>query len=203
MGTRINAVDQYILKSQAFAQPILNHLRDLVHTVCPEAEEKIKWGMPFFDYKNDLLCHMAAFKQHAVFSFWKASLMKDPILMENARSEQAMGHLGRITTLKDLPSDKQMKAWIKEAMTLNDKGIKITKPKADEKKTTFEIPDILMKALKKNIAAMEVWKKATPAYQKEYAKWIADAKTEATQLKRTSTAIEWIAEGKIRNWKYQ
>jgi uncharacterized protein YdeI (YjbR/CyaY-like superfamily) len=203
MGTRINAVDQYILKSQAFAQPILNHLREVVHTVCPDVEEKIKWGMPFFDYKNDLLCHMAAFKQHAVFSFWKASLMKDPILMENARSEQAMGHLGRITTLKDLPSDRQLKSWIKEAMELNDKGIKVTKPKAGEKKTTFEIPEILMKALKKNKAAMDVWKKATPGYQKEYANWIADAKTEATQLKRTSTAIEWIAEGKIRNWKYQ
>lgn len=203
MGTRINAVDQYILKSQIFAQPILNHLRDLVHTVCPDVEEKIKWGMPFFDYKNDMLCHMASFKAHAVFSFWKAQLMKDPILMENANSEQAMGHLGRITSLKDLPSDKQLRAWIKEAMVLNDKGIKIVKPKSTGEKPTVEIPEMLIKALKKNKSAWAVWQKATPGYQKEYANWISDAKTEATQIKRTNTAVEWIAEGKIRNWKYQ
>ena len=117
--------DAYIAKSADFAKPILNHIRELVHKTCPDAEEKIKWGMPFFDYKGEMLCHMAAFKQHAVMSFWKASLMKDPVLMQNAQSETSMGHLGRLTSMKDLPTDKKIALWIKEAMALNDKGINV------------------------------------------------------------------------------
>ena len=85
-------------------------------------EEKMKWSFPHFDYKGEMMCSMAAFKQTCVFGFWKAKLMKDPILKETAKSEVAMGHLGRITSLKDLPPDKKMTAWIKEAMKLNDTG---------------------------------------------------------------------------------
>lgn len=125
MAVKIKIIDAYIEKSAGFAQPILNHLRELVHKTCPEVEEKIKWGFPHFDYKGEMMCSMAAFKQHAVFGFWKAALMKDPALAETAKSEVAMGHLGRVISLKDLPADKKITAWIKEAMELNDKGIKL------------------------------------------------------------------------------
>ena len=135
MGKKEKAIDDYIGKSADFAKPILNHLRELVHKACPDAEEKIKWGFPHFDYKNEMMCSMAAFQQHCVFGFWKAALMKDPILVENARSEVAMGHLGRITSTKDLPPDKTIIAWIKEAMQLNELVIKLpSKTKTTEKK---------------------------------------------------------------------
>ncbi len=124
-------VDQYIKKAQPFAQPILIHLRKLIHETCPNVEEKIKWGMPSFEYKG-LLCGFAAFKEHCTFGFWKASLMKDPTLMLNAKSEVAMGHLGRITSIKDLPSDKKIIGYIKEAMKLNDDGIKVIKAKRNK-----------------------------------------------------------------------
>ena len=114
MAKKEKAIDTYIAKSAGFAKPILNHIRELVHKACPDVEEKIKWGMPFFDYKGEMLCHMASFKQHAVMGFWKAPLMKDSILVENAKSETAMGHLGKISSLKDLPSDKKITAWIKK-----------------------------------------------------------------------------------------
>src|SRR6187399_659198 len=125
MGKKDKAVDAYILKSADFARPILNHIRELVHHACPEVEEKMKWSFPHFDYKGEMMCSMAAFKQHAVFGFWKASLMKDLSLVETAKSEVAMGHLGRITSLKELPADKKMIAYIKEAMELTDKVIKL------------------------------------------------------------------------------
>lgn len=204
MCAKITAVDQYILKSQAFAQPILIHLRELVHRVCPDVEEKIKWGMPFFDYKGEMLCHMAAFKQHAVFSFWKASLMKDPVLMENAKAETAMGHLGKLTTLKDLPSDKKLTAWIKEAMDLNDKGIKIKKEFASNKTVkALDIPAPLLKAIKADKAAKANWDAANYSFKKEYATWVAEAKTDATRDKRIKEAVLLISEGKGRHWKYQ
>src|SRR5437899_12255059 len=117
-------IDAYIAKAQPFAKPILTHIRELVHKACPDVEEKIKWGFPHFDYMGEMMCSMAAFKAHAVFGFWKASLMKDKKLLEMAQSESAMGHSGRLTSVKDLPSDKVFIGYIKEAMKLNEKGIK-------------------------------------------------------------------------------
>jgi uncharacterized protein YdeI (YjbR/CyaY-like superfamily) len=203
MPVKNKAIDAYITKSAGFAKPILNHIRELVHKVCPDVEEKIKWGFPHFDYKGEMMCSMAAFKQHAAFGFWKAPLMKDPVLAEMARSEVAMGHLGRITLLKDLPSDKKITAWIKEAMALNDKGIKLAaKPKSAEKKELV-VPDYFTKALAKNKKAKQSFDAFAYSHKKEYVQWITEAKTEETRNKRMTSAIEMLAEGKSRNWKYE
>ena len=201
MAKKEKAIDAYIAKSADFAKPILTHIRELVHKACPAVEEKMKWSFPHFDYKGEMMCSMAAFKQHAAFGFWKATLMKDPALVENARSETAMGHLGRLTSLKDLPSDKKILAWIKEAMDLTDRGIKIAKPKPKEKKELV-VPDYFMKALKKNKKAAAVFDGFAYSHKKEYLEWITDAKTEETRNTRMATALEWMAEGKPRNWKY-
>lgn len=193
-------IDAYIAKAEPFAQPVLNHLRSLVHKACPEVEEKIKWGFPHFDYKEEMMCSMASFKKHCVFGFWKASLMKDPALMETAKSEVAMGHIGRIISLNDLPSDKKMMAWIREAMQLNDDGVKIKK----EKKTA-SVPDTpadLREALQKNKKARAQFEKFPPSHRKEYIQWIEEAKRAETRQKRIEQTVEWVAEGKQRNWKY-
>ncbi len=199
--TKNYAIDEYIGMSAAFAKPVLNHLRQLVHEACPDVEEKIKWGMPFFDYKGPL-CNMAAFKQHCSFGFWKGSLMKDPILHRTAESEVAMGHLGKLTGLKDLPSDKKMIAYIKEAMKLNEDGIRPTKVKK-ERAESVTIPDYFTAQLNKNKEAKKVFTAFSIAKQREYIDWIEEAKTEPTRVKRMAQAIVWIAEGKSRNWKYQ
>lgn len=203
MSTKEKKIDAYIAKSAEFAKPILNHIRELVHKACPDVEEKMKWSMPFFDYKGEMLCHMASFKQHAVMSFWKASLMKDVSLMENARSEVSMGHLGRITSLKDMPPDKKITAWIKEAMVLNEKGIKLPARAKPADKKELEIPDHFTKALAKNKKAKQVFDNFPYSHKKEYVMWITEAKTEETRNKRMGTALEWMAEGKSRLWKYE
>lgn len=204
MGKKEKAIDAYIAKSADFAKPVMKHIRELVHKACPDVEEKMKWSFPHFDYKGEMMCSMAAFKQHMAFGFWKAALMKDPVLVANAKTEAAMGHLGRITSLKDLPSDKKMTAWIKEAMKLNDQGIKVSKPKPSEKeKKELVIPDYFTKALGKNKKAKQVFDNFAYSHKKEYMQWITEAKTEETRNKRMATAMEWIAEGKGRNWKYE
>ncbi len=203
MVKKEKVIDAYILKSADFAKPILLHIRELVHKACPDVQEKMKWSFPHFDYKGEMMCSMAAFKQHAVFGFWKAALMKDPILVENARSETAMGHLGKLTSLKDLPSDKKLTAWIKEAMQLTDKGIKLpSKPKSTEKKELV-VPDYFTKALNKNKPAKKTFDDFAYSHKKEYLEWITEAKTEETRNKRMATALEWMAEGKGKNWKYK
>lgn len=201
MGNKIKQIDSIIDKSADFAKPILNHLREVVHKACPDVEEKIKWGMPFFDYKNAPLCNMAAFKQHCAFGFWKAKLMKDGQLMDNAKAETSMGHLGRITSLKDLPPDKKLTAWIKEAMKLNEEGKTVAKPKPASK--PVEIPDYFLGAIKKNKKAWETFQKFPPSHVKEYVQWITEAKREETRDSRMKQAIEWMSEGKDRNWKYR
>lgn len=201
MGKRDPRVDAYIAKSKEFAKPILEHFRELVHKVCPNVEETIKWSFASFDYKGPL-CSMASFKQHCAIGFWKAALMKDTKLIANAKSETAMGHLGRITSLNDLPKDKVLIAYLKEAAKLNADGVKLpAKPKSKEKKELV-VPDYFTKALKKNKKSLEIFNNFSYSNKKEYVEWITKAKTEETRNKRMTTAIEWLAEGKVRNWKY-
>lgn len=201
MGKYDPRVDAYIAKSQEFNRPILEHLRVLVHKACPEVEETVKWGFPHFDYKG-MMCSMASFKQHCAFSFWKASLMKDKKLVENARSESSMGHLGRITSLKDLPKDKILISYIKEAKKLNDEDVKLPPRKSIQSKKEIVIPDYFIRALKKKRSALKNFEDFSPSHKKEYIEWITEAKTEETRSKRVSTAVDWIAGGKPRNWKY-
>ncbi len=194
-------VDQYILNARPFAQPILQHLRTLVHHACPGVEEKIKWSMPHFDYAGSPMVHMAAFKAHCAFGFWKAALMKDQSLVATAKEEIAMGHLGKINSLEDLPADKKIIAWIKEAMKLNEAGQKVARKTTA--KTAIAMPPYFKLALSKNLLAKEYFDTFSASAQREYLEWVTEAKTEATRNKRLVQAIEWIAEGKKRNWKYE
>lgn len=201
MSKKNAQVDLYISKSAEFAKPILIHLRKLVHTACPDVEEKIKWSFPHFDYKG-IMCSMATFKQHCAFSFWKAPLMKDKSLVANAKSESAMGHYGKITSLKDLSSDKKIIEHIKEAMVLNDLGVNLPPKKATAAKKVIVIPDYFLKQLKKNPKTFTTFMNFSPSHKREYVEWITEAKAEETRNRRMETAIEWMSEGKSRNWKY-
>lgn len=203
MGKKDKRIDAIIEKSQPFAKPILQHLRKLIHEGCPEVEETIKWGMPFFDYKGPFI-NIASFKEHAVFGFWKYSLLKDPkgYLGEiKNKGGEAMGNLGRITSLKDLPPDKIILDFIKQAKKLNDDGIKL--PSKEKKPVkTLKVPLEFVAALRSNKKANLHFEKFSQSQKNEYISWITEAKTEATKEKRMEQAVEWISEGKIRNWKY-
>ncbi len=198
-------IDAYIEKSADFAHPILNHLRELVHATCPDVEEQWKWSSPHFYYRGAPMCHMAAFKGHAAFGFWKGALLDNTDGVLELAEKHAMGHVGRLTTLKDLPKDAVIKKYIKAAMKLNDEGVKLPAAKrpAEKEKEILETPGYLVKALKKNKAAERVFNEFSYSGQKEYIEWLEEAKTEATRLKRLEQAIEWIAEGKGRHWKYK
>jgi uncharacterized protein YdeI (YjbR/CyaY-like superfamily) len=194
-------VDQYIINSTEFAIPILDHLRNLVHKADARIEEKIKWGMPFFDFKGTV-CHMASFKNHCAFGFWKGSLMKDEYGIFKERSE-AMGLLGKITSFKDLPPDEILIAYIQQAILLNENNIKLPpKPKSTEKKELV-VPEYLMEALHEDPEALAVFQNFSTSNKKDYVLWLEEAKTEATRQKRLVTTLVWLAEGKTRMWKYK
>ncbi len=200
-------VDAYLARVQPFAQPIMAHLRELVHKACPEIEETMKWSRPFFEYRGAILCNMSAFKEHCSFGFWGEEI--GAVLREaGVLGEEGMGSLGRITSVAGLPSDKQMLGWIRQAAALVDNG-QYTSPIAARRKVVkpqkaaLETPPEFAAALRRNKKAAAVFAAFSPSCKREYAEWVADAKRPETRDKRIATAVEWIAEGKQRNWKYQ
>ncbi len=195
MSKRDPRVDAYIENAADFAQPILAHLRKLVITTCPEAEETIKWRMPTFMH-HGMLCAMAAFKNHCAFVLFKHALIFD----DAPTDREAMGQFGRITSLSDLPSDRVIAGLIRKGMRLNEAGIKPSRP--PPRKELLPAPADLAEALQRNKRAQRVFEKFPPSHRREYIEWICEAKREETRKKRVAQALEWISEGKQRNWKY-
>jgi uncharacterized protein YdeI (YjbR/CyaY-like superfamily) len=200
-------VDAYIAKAQPFAQPILDHLRRLVHRGCPGVEETFKWSRPFFEYKGVILGNMSAFKAHCSFGFWGreiGAILNDAGVLRDG----GMGSLGRITSVAGLPPEKAMLGWIRQAAAFIDNGehtspiaarnrvVKVPRPVPEPS------PD-LAAALRKNKKASAVFASFSPSCKREYVDWIGEAKRDETRQKRIAQAVEWIAEGKQRNWKYQ
>ncbi len=202
MGSRDPRVDAYIAKSADFARPILEHLREVVHAGCPDVEETLKWRMPTFLYKG-ILAGMGAFQGHCVFGFWKASLFETPPRGPASTPDHAMGQLGRITSLDELPSDRSLTAWVREAAALNDRGVKKSRPASGRAARKRPVPAYLATALRGSKKALATFQGFSPSARNEYVEWITDAKTEATRKRRIETAVKWMAEGKSRNWKYE
>jgi uncharacterized protein YdeI (YjbR/CyaY-like superfamily) len=194
-------VDAYIANSADFAKPILEHLRELVHQACPQVEETIKWRFPCFMHKG-LLCSMAAFKHHCTFGFWKHTLIINQNASGKARAEEAMGQMGRITSLSDLPSNRVFVGYIQQAVQLNEQAIKPPRPERPKASKRLVVPAILVRALKRNQQARQTFENFSPSHKREYIEWITEAKREDTREKRLATAIVWLTEGKPRNWKY-
>ena len=200
-------VDAYIAKAKPFAQPILQHVRELVYKALPSIVETIKWSRPFFEYKGAILANLSAFKQHCSFGFWGeeiSAVLREARLLEPGETSS----LRRLTTIQDLPSDKQMLSLLRQAAAFIDSG-QYTSPIAARQKTAkppapaLDVPPEFAKALKASKKTTAVFAAFSPSAKREYIEWIVDAKRPETRDQRIATAIEWIGEGKQRHWKYQ
>jgi len=189
-------IDAYIAKAAPFAQPILTHIRERVHAVAPEAEETLKWSMPSFTVDGKILLSMAAFKAHATVGFWRGQ----DLGLE--ASHEAMGQLGKLTSVADLPPDDEFDALIRKGVELARTAPAPRKTKHEPKPAPVMHPDFV-KALAANPNAKAVLDGFPPSAQRDYLEWIAEAKQDATRAKRIATAVEWLSEGKRRHWKYQ
>ena len=196
MGKKDPRVDAYIEDSEPFAKPILRHLREVIHEACPEVEEAIKWRFPVFEY-HGIMCNMASFKEHCAFGFWKPSLILDG---DEARSEEAMGQFGRITSFDELPPRENLIGYIRRAMEVNEKGLRPSAKKP--KNADVDPPEDLTAALRAEAGAMKAFEEMAPGYRREYIEWIDGAKRDATRRRRIEKAVSQISEGKSLNWKY-
>lgn len=189
-------IDAYIAKAAPFARPILEHVRKRVRAVAPEAEETLKWSMPSFTIDGKILLGIAAFKAHATVNFWRGAELGI------ATAKDAMGQLGKLTSLDDLPPDAELDALIRKSVELAHTAPAPRKPKHEPKPAPDLHPDFA-RALADNPKAKAVLDGFPPSAQRDYLEWIAEAKQEATRAKRIATAVEWLGEGKRRHWKYQ
>jgi uncharacterized protein YdeI (YjbR/CyaY-like superfamily) len=203
MPVQDNRIDSYIARSGEFAQPILKHLRKLVHQGCPSIEETLKWGFPNFMYRGSILCSMAAFKAHCSFGFWKGDLLFASKKRLKLKPGEGMGQFGRITAISDLPEPDVLLEFIREAVRLKDEGIKPPPRSRLAIKRELEVPDDITAALKKNQRALAAFEAFSYSHRKEYVEWIVEAKKDETRQRRLMTAIDWMANGKSRNWKYE
>lgn len=198
MGQRDRRVDAYIARSAEFARPILRHLREVVHAGCPDVTETLKWSMPSFEHEG-ILCGMAAFKAHATFGFWKHGLVVD---QGGERWKEAMGSFGRLTSVRDLPPKAELLRMVRAAARLNEDGVKAPQRKHSSREP-LAMPPALKAALAKAPRARKHFESFSPSHRREYMEWIGEAKTEATRDRRLAQALEWLAEGKHRHWKYE
>ena len=190
-------IDAYIERAAPFAQPILRHVRALVHEACPTVEETIKWGMPTFVHAGAILCGMAAFKQHASFGFWKHALV-----VGEGEPRDGMGSYAKLVSLDDLPPKRTLLAHLRKAVALNEAGVKSPARKSAPKPPPETTPE-LAAALAQSPAAKAAFDAFPPGCRREYIEWIAGAKRPETRARRVSEAVAWMAEGKRRNWKYE
>ncbi len=198
-------IDDYIARQAAFARPLLAHLRAVVHEACPQVEETIKWSAPSFVHAGRILCGMAAFKHHVSFGFWKHALVMGDGASGDTPSDavprDGMGSFGKMTSLDDVPPKRQLLAWIRKAMALNEQGVAARK-RSSVPRPAPETPPDLAAALARNRRAQATFDAFPPGKRREYVDWITEAKRAETRQKRLAQAVEWLAEGKPRNWKY-
>ena len=196
MPTLDPRVDAYIAERAEFARPILHHVRAIVHRACPDVVETLKWSMPSFLYKGEILASMSAFKTHAAFGFWQGEEVT------GRSGHGAMGSFGRLASLADLPPDADIEAMVAKAMALRDDGVKRARP-LKHPRPAMAPPDDLIEALDGNPAAAATFAGFPSGQQREYVDWITEAKRPETRAKRLAQAVVWMAEGKRRNWKYE
>ena len=194
-------VDAYAEKMEGFAKPLFAHLRALIHATCPGVIEEVKWGNPHFDYHGDMMCIFAAYKAHCSFTFYKDALMSDARLKANDGVPAAKRFMGRLTRIADLPPAQELESWIREAMALNENGVKLPAREPSTPKDIAMPPEFAEK-LQVNPEIKKIFDGKSASFQKEYKVWIGEAKTAATRDKRIDEALSWIAEGKARFWKY-
>jgi uncharacterized protein YdeI (YjbR/CyaY-like superfamily) len=192
--TRDERIDAYLARAQPFARPILEHVRERVHAALPDADETTKWGAPAFTLDGKIVLMMAAFKAHAVLNFWRGQELRG-----EAANGEAMGQFGKLTAPADLPPDDDLDRLIREAAELSRAAPqpRVIKHKPAEMHSDFAA------ALEGAPAAKAHFDAFTPGARREYVDWVAEAKTEPTRNKRIATALEWLAEGKKRHWKYE
>ncbi len=190
-------VDAYIARAQPFARPILEHIRERVHAAVPEVEETLKWSAPSFTLRGKILLMMAAFKAHAAMNFWRGQELRG----EKAEAD-GMGQFGKLTSVKDLPPDKELETLIRKAAELTASAPAPRQVKHAPKPPPELHPEFAaaLKAAPKAKATLDGF---PPSAQRDYLEWVGEAKQPATRAKRIATSIEWLNEGKRRHWKYQ
>lgn len=159
--------------------------------------EELKWGQPCYTFDNANVFLIHSFKNYCAVLFMKGSVMKDPkgLLIQQTENVQA-GRQMRFESMKEITKLRPtIKKYMKEAIAVEEAGIKPVVKKASE----FVVPDEIVKLLKKHPGVAAAFKKLTPGRQRAYVLHFTGAKQAATREARVAKAAPSILKGKGLN----
>jgi len=189
-------ISAYIKKASGEQREILNRLRAFLLQEEFAITEDWKWNAPNYNC-NGMICWLAFFKNHVGLNFFKGSLIEDLHSMYDEACMDKGNRQIKFRCIDDI-DETNLKHYLYQATKLNKDG---TKVKA--KKINTDIPEDLAEALAENINAKNFFDSLAQGYKRDYIEWNTTAKQEKTRLKRLNTTIEWLSEGKKKNWKYE
>jgi hypothetical protein len=201
MPTTDPRIDAYIAKAPEFARPILERVRKGFHKGCPKLVETIKWGSPHFEHEG-LLGGMAAFKRHVSFHLWRGKDLEDPEGLFAGVGDTEMC-AAKVGSVKETPTQAVLAGYVRRAARFNEALGASKGAKKAARRPAPKMPADLAAALKGNAKARATFEGFPPSAKRDYVEWITGAKREATRAKRLATTLEWLAEGKRRNWRYE
>jgi len=188
-------ISAYIEKANDEQKEILNRLRVFFLQEEFSITEDWKWGAPNYNSKG-MICWLAYFKNHVGVNFFKGSLIED---LHGMYDEACMDKGNRQIKFRSVTDvvEIKLKHYLYEAIKLNKEETKV-----QAKKISTYIPVDLAEAFLSHPKAKAFFESLAAGYKRDYVEWITTSKQEKTRLKRLTTTIEWLSEGKKKNWKY-
>ncbi|MEO8085425.1 MAG: DUF1801 domain-containing protein [Bacteroidota bacterium] len=184
-------VDWYFKKAGRWQEEI-KKLRTIILD-CDLLEE-LKWGCPCYQFekKNIVLVHV--FKEYCALLFFKGALLKDPkgILIQQTENVQAARQI-RFTNLREITKlEKDLKAYIYQAVKLEEAGVKVPLKKTKE----FKMPEEFKIKLDKSASLKKAFESLTPGRQRGYLLYFSAAKQAKTRESRIEKFAPQILKGK-------
>jgi uncharacterized protein YdeI (YjbR/CyaY-like superfamily) len=173
-------------------QEELKELRRILHTT--ELVEELKWGVPCYTFQGKNILLMSALKEFCTLSFFKGSLLKDPlnILTKPGEHSQAARYLKFTSVEGILDKEAVIKRYLEEAIAIEKAGLKV-----DFKDTSdYQIPEEFQASLNEDPALKMAFEALTPGRQRGYLLYFSGAKQSQTRSARVEKYIPQIMEGK-------
>jgi uncharacterized protein YdeI (YjbR/CyaY-like superfamily) len=193
--TRMNPkVDGYLRKAKKW-QEELKKLRTIVLDC--QLTEELKWGVPCYTLEKNNIVLIHVFKEYCALLFFKGALLKDDkgILIQQTKNVQAARQI-RFTNVREIVEmETILKAYVHEAMEVENAGLKVTLKKTAE----FIIPEEFQKKLDDIPSLKTAFAALTPGRQRGYLLHFAAPKQSKTREMRVEKCMRQILKGKGLN----
>lgn len=184
-------VDLFLAKTKKWQEEMT-----LLRNICNECSltEDFKWMHPCYTHKGNNVIIIHGFKEFCALLFHKGVLLGDNenLLVQQTENVQAARQL-RFTSAKEIIKlESTIKAYIFEAIEVENSGIKVPMKETSE----FEMPEEFQTALDNNEQLKTAFYALTPGRQRGYLLYFSQAKQAKTREARIEKYTPIILDGK-------